>query len=326
MRQAIDSILRQTFTNFEFLIIDDGSQDESESIIKSYQDSRISYVKNEQNIGLPHTLNKGLQLASANFVARMDCDDISLPRRLERQLTFMKQHPRVALCGSFVKTIGNSRQTVWKYPTETNLIRCRSLFETQFAHPSIIINKVILANHHLQYEAGHAAWDEKKYAGAEDWGLWLRCSLHVDMANLAKILLLYRVESSAKKNKKREVVRQNIIKDFFHHVNIPCDWQEAMLHNRIGLGQSFSSEAELERVLEWLTKLKSYNDRYSLYSNPHFHRTLGERWFQACTASTSLGLSVLWLYLKNQNLAFKGIYPLKFIKFVVKCLVNWKLR
>jgi glycosyltransferase involved in cell wall biosynthesis len=89
LREAIDSILNQTFTDFEFLIVDDGSTDNSVEIINSYQNSRINLVKNDKNEGLVYTLNRGLSLAKGEYIARMDCDDISLPERLKKQIDFL---------------------------------------------------------------------------------------------------------------------------------------------------------------------------------------------------------------------------------------------
>src|SRR5215472_9201923 len=91
LREAIDSILSQTFRDFEFLIINDGSTDGSVEIIASYRDPRILLVHNEKNLGLIATLNRGMDLARGEYITRMDCDDISLPRRLEKQVAFMER-------------------------------------------------------------------------------------------------------------------------------------------------------------------------------------------------------------------------------------------
>lgn len=95
LREAIDSILEQTLTDFEFLIIDDGSKDNSVQIINSYNDPRIRLVKNETNLGISKTLNRGIEMASAEFIARMDADDISYPARLQKQYDYLIKHPRV---------------------------------------------------------------------------------------------------------------------------------------------------------------------------------------------------------------------------------------
>ena len=105
LRESVDSILNQTFTDFELLIINDGSTDSSMEILNSYSDSRIRIVTNEVNLRLIKTLNKGIDLATGEYIARMDCDDIADPKRLEIQLQYMEKHPDVAVCGTGVKAV-----------------------------------------------------------------------------------------------------------------------------------------------------------------------------------------------------------------------------
>ena len=95
LAEAIDSILAQTFTNFEFIIIDDASSDDSLHIINSYKDARIVLIQNNKNIGLTKSLNIGIAKAKGKYIARMDADDISMPKRLEKQFDFMEEHPRI---------------------------------------------------------------------------------------------------------------------------------------------------------------------------------------------------------------------------------------
>jgi glycosyltransferase involved in cell wall biosynthesis len=105
LREAIDSILNQTYKNFEFLIIDDGSTDGSVNIIRSYLDPRIRLIKNKKNIGITRSLNKGLKLARGEYIARMDDDDIAFPERLEKQVRFLNEHVNVGLVGGSDITI-----------------------------------------------------------------------------------------------------------------------------------------------------------------------------------------------------------------------------
>ncbi|MFT5919102.1 MAG: glycosyltransferase involved in cell wall biosynthesis, partial [Granulosicoccus sp.] len=100
LEQAIRSVLDQTFTEFEFLIINDGSTDRSEEIIVSFNDSRIRYIKNETNLKLIKTLNKGIEFASGKYIARMDADDISLPTRFEQQVALLEKQPEIGVCGT----------------------------------------------------------------------------------------------------------------------------------------------------------------------------------------------------------------------------------
>jgi glycosyltransferase involved in cell wall biosynthesis len=111
LRGAIESILSQTYKDFEFLIIDDGSTDASTNIIASYRDSRIRSLRSERNLGLAASLNQGLASSTGQYVARMDADDISLPNRLARQVGFMQTHPHVGACGTVGISVIASRHS-----------------------------------------------------------------------------------------------------------------------------------------------------------------------------------------------------------------------
>ena len=138
--EAIDSILNQTYTDFEFIILNDGSTDKTEEIILSYDDPRIVYVKNETNLQIVKTLNKGIALAKGKYIARMDADDISLPERFEKQLKFMEQYPSIDVCGTWMRIIDKPKQ-VWTYPEKHEEIKAQLLFNTPLSHPTLIIKK-----------------------------------------------------------------------------------------------------------------------------------------------------------------------------------------
>ena len=108
--EAIESILNQTFTDFEFIIIDDGSSDHTADIIKGFHDERIRFIQNEKNSGVANTLNKGLELSQGEYIARMDADDISLPARFEKQVAFMEANPDVAVVGCGIELFGMSHE------------------------------------------------------------------------------------------------------------------------------------------------------------------------------------------------------------------------
>lgn len=146
LREAIDSILAQTYTNFELLVINDGSTDKTEEIILSYSDSRIRYIKNEENLKLIKTLNKGIDLARGKYIARMDADDISLPCRLEKELDFMEKHPDISACSSKVYHLrGNEIKKGHFYPSVTpeGCAFC-SIFRTPLSHPSSFFRTDVL--------------------------------------------------------------------------------------------------------------------------------------------------------------------------------------
>lgn len=206
LREAIDSILTQTHTNLELIIINDGSSDNSEEIILSYDDSRIRYFVNEKNNGICVTLNKGLDAAQGIYIARMDCDDISVPERLQKQVEYMELHSSVGVLGSDIIVFGEGiEERLFSFEHDKYCCKAGLLFHTCFAHPVVMIRKSLLDEHKLRYD------DE--YRGLEDFELWYRISKHTDLVNLPYPLLQYRKH----KSQETQNVSSNVVsklKDF----------------------------------------------------------------------------------------------------------------
>src|SRR6266568_274661 len=183
LAEAIDSILAQTFTNFELIIIDDGSTDNSLGILKQYQylDSRIRLIARE-NRNLATTLNDSIDLARGVWVARMDQDDIALSHRFERQLQWLEQ-TEADICGSWIKFFGTADKRIIKQPQTDQAIKMQLLFGAPFAHPSVMMKTALVRR--LRYDK---AWEK-----AEDYDLWERAA-HAgwQMTNVQEVLLLYR--------------------------------------------------------------------------------------------------------------------------------------
>lgn len=188
LADAIESILKQTFTDFEFIIIDDGSTDRSLQILQQYalQDSRIQLVSRE-NRGLVNSLNEGLALAKTPFIARMDADDISYPDRLSKQVDFLKEHPDYAAVGCRVRLIDGDSDPLRLFSPETTHEEIDSAHLRgeggAITHPAVMFrkNKFISAG---QYRLG--------FNHAEDLDLWLRMAEVGKLGNLPDVLFDYR--------------------------------------------------------------------------------------------------------------------------------------
>ncbi len=200
LRQAMDSILNQTFTDFEFLIINDGSKDGSVEIIEAYDDPRIRLVHNEQNLKLVATLNKGIDLARGEYIARMDCDDISLPERLARQVAVMDKYPDVGVCGAWAWVIDSAGKVFDKIKTPVGR-KLASFYwrPSPFVHPTVMIRSAILKQNKY----------DQRFADAEDYALWLSLCRVTGFYNLAEFLLLYRVHPASVTSTNRIIQLQN---------------------------------------------------------------------------------------------------------------------
>ncbi len=183
LEEAIESILNQTFTRFEFIMIDDGSTDSSLQVMQRYakKDPRIRLVTRE-NRGLVSTLNELVDMATGLWVARMDSDDISLPARFERQLAWLEE-TGADICGSWVRRFGSSDRRTVRFRHTDEAIKTEMLFCSPFAHPTVIMRTVLVRQFHYNEAA----------AKAEDYELWVRgAEAGWKMSNVPEILLLYR--------------------------------------------------------------------------------------------------------------------------------------
>jgi glycosyltransferase involved in cell wall biosynthesis len=188
LHEAVDSILNQTFTDFEFIIIDDASIDGTWEILSSYCDPRIRLVHNQENIGLTRSLNKGLALAQGEYIARMDADDISLPKRFEKQIVYLDLHPDIWVVGGQIDFIDDkgSREQAHPYPIDEKFLRWNAIFNG----PTVIHPAVMMRQEKLN-QLGNYPEDCKL---AQDAALWRKFYMVSDfpIANLGEKLVLYR--------------------------------------------------------------------------------------------------------------------------------------
>lgn len=277
LAEAIESILNQTFTDFEFLIINDGSTDNSVEIISSYKDPRIKLVHNDKNLGLIHTLNKGIDLSRGEYIARMDCDDISLPDRLGKQVAFMDSHPYVGISGTWFRHIGEKGGKSFFLPTEHEHIRCGLLFHTMLAHPSLLMRKKLLLTNNLYYNPA--------YKNAEDYELLVRAMKFLTLRNIGEILLLYRTHGDqvGKRYYDGQLTSTRRVWQLqLKNLLIEPTEEELDLHQSLSTGIFEQNEQFLAKAEEWLFILKSSNSRLHLYSDAAFEYLIFERWIKCC--------------------------------------------
>lgn len=228
LREAIESILNQTFQDFEFIIIDDGSEDYVKEIIKSYNDKRIKYIKNEKNLGLITTLNKGLEIAHGEYIARMDSDDVSLPTRFEKQVAYMDKNLHVGALGTWTEVFPKTE--IWK-PQEKFTYFNFLKWNPFITHPSVMLRSNAIKNHQIKYD--------NRFEVAEDYDFW-RQILHVsEIHNLQEVLLKYRIDGnniSLKRKEKSKESFQKIQKIAYDFLTTDKELQEKIkiLLNRHG--------------------------------------------------------------------------------------------
>jgi glycosyltransferase involved in cell wall biosynthesis len=199
LEKSINSILNQTFKDFEFLIIDDCSEDPgSRLILEGLCDYRIKILRNSKNLGLTRSLIVGVENSNGEFIARMDSDDISLENRLEIQIKYLDEHPEIGIVGSDCYEIDFDDQFLGyiKMPESDLEVRWTSIFSNPFIHSSVLIRKSVLVYNQLNYDSN--------YTSAQDFDLWKRLLAITLGANIPQPLIKYRSHQNSITSKKRE--------------------------------------------------------------------------------------------------------------------------
>ena len=190
IKESIDSILNQSFKDFEFIIINDGSTDNTEDVILSYGDKRIRYLKNDVNRGIIYTLNRGIIESKGKYIARMDSDDISLSTRFEKQIAILESRPNVIVCGTLISPFGSKtkKTNLTKLQLHNLKMKEQLAITTCFAHPTVIIRKFVLLSNDIKYD--------ENFKNAEDYKLWIDLMEYGEYYTVSEKLLLYRLSDS----------------------------------------------------------------------------------------------------------------------------------
>ena len=216
LRAAIESVLAQTFADFELLLLDDCPEDSREAVVKSYDDPRVVYLKNERNLGISASRNKLLDLAKGEYLAVFDHDDICRPERFEKQVAYLDAHPECGVVGGWTKpNIGKANT----YPESDHAIKLAMMDGASVWHPAAMIRKSSLVATKARYE--------KEYTPAEDYMLWMRLLPHVEFHNLQEVVLDYRWhETNTSVVHKCELDAQVARVRAWAKVNLPELWAE----------------------------------------------------------------------------------------------------
>lgn len=249
--QAIESILDQTFMNFELLILNDGSTDHTEEEVQRFDDNRIRYIRHASNEGLINTLNEGIQKAYGEFIARMDADDVALPDRLFRQVEFLLRHPDHALCASsyvVMNKTGRLRHSV-SLPEADQGIRTLLFFGNCICHSSVMFRKKALDGE------GYRA----SFLWCEDYELWTRLSAWHKMAIIQEPLVRYRIHGSNVSIKNRKEMLSNVSRISAYQLErmgIAYGREDFLLHHAfLSYNVEYIRKVGFKQLQRWLVRL-----------------------------------------------------------------------
>ena len=262
LRQSIDSILSQTFKDFEFIIICDNPEyTEGKTLLEEYtkKDSRIIVIYNEKNIGLTKSLNKGLAIAKGKYIARMDADDISLPERFEKQVSFFENNKDIIICGTNVIYIDQDEKVLGQSCVylDQEAIRTSMIFQTQLLHPTVMFYRTI---------AGKAVRYDEYYRYAQDYALWASF-INYEMGNIREALVKYRIsqEQVTTRNRSKQidyslVIQRHIVNKLGFDMS---DYHLKLLSSLIYDRSELEQKANKHIIILSLNLLKDYRRIFS---------------------------------------------------------------
>lgn len=276
--EALESILEQTYSNLEIIIVNDASTDNSLEIIKQYDDKRIRIINNEENKGIPYTRNVGLKEARGKYIAIMDSDDISKLDRIKKQVEFMEMNNEISAVGTYYETFGGrlNRKVTNKYSTPEK-IKIKLLFSNPLANPSSMIRKSVLDNYNLKYN--------ETFFVAQDYDLWLQISKIGKLCIMPEFLLKYRIghsnisrNSKAKKGEERKKIIDSIHRDALSYYDFDLDKKEVDIFNSFFTDNPIKTNSDLliNNVIIIVKKMKNCNYNTELFNIVVFNRILFE--------------------------------------------------
>ncbi|HYC86145.1 MAG TPA: glycosyltransferase [Chryseosolibacter sp.] len=263
LKEAIDSILAQTFQEFEFVIIDDGSTDSSVAIVESYRDRRIRFFRNNQNAGISETLNRGIGLASCELIARMDADDVSNPFRLHKQYEYMIKHPECGLLSAWARVITEDDQFIRIERYRSRYYYYNLTFECWMYHPTVVFRKSAVQSVGM-YSMPYS----------EDYDLFWKLSKKFEIGNIEEPLVNYRLSPTSlnlvtRRQEYELANEQNVLRNIRYYMGadyrLSRECLECLRHNFAPLIAS----GTLEAVMESLQQLRLITEKILEDENPN---------------------------------------------------------
>ena len=226
LREAMDSMLNQTFTDFELIVLNDCSPDNADEILDTYTDSRIVRYKGEKNQGLANVLNVGMDMAQGKYIARMDSDDISHPNRLQVQVDYLESHPDVDLCSAGMHLFGE-KDEVWSRPTDAETVKVIALFYSPILHASSVWRKESFDKCGLRFR--------QEMVPSEDYDMWCRAlTKGFHLVDIADVLYEYRIRpGQATGETEKTKVKDAIVREIYFKEAFPKA-SEAMVDDYVG--------------------------------------------------------------------------------------------
>ena len=323
LREAIDSVLAQTLTDWELLLIDDGSTDGSVDFIgEHYTDARIRVLANDRNRGVAYTRNAGIDAARGEFLAWLDSDDIMSPDRLQSQVAYLHRRPELGACGTWIRRFGAGRAFSSRQPESPEIVRGLLLFTPIVPNATVMLRLALVRQFGLRYDHGLPI--------AEDYDFVLKCSQHFSIGILPRVLYSYRVaENSLTQRLDQEEESAFAISKIVHgralaKFGISATDEELRTHRILNSGLVFTIFEQYAAAFDWLLRLLRHNEEVKFYELSAFRRVAANRFFFISKKASLFGIRTLVFYVRNavaHNLLY--LSPLPLVKFLVRCFIRY---
>ncbi|KEO72590.1 glycosyltransferase family 2 protein [Anditalea andensis] len=324
LNDAIDSILNQSYKDFVFYIINDGSTDRSEDVILSYNDERIIYLKNTFNQGYIKCLNQAIDVIDSKYIIRMDSDDISLPTRIEKQLAYMEMHTNVVVCGSsrinFYPEV-HRKDVFMKAITEKNKLFVNSIFNTSLHHPSVIIRTEILKNFNLRYQ--------ERYYYAEDKALWLDLAAYGDLANIEEALLRYRIHYNQVSYQYTLIQKDNSVNcsyAFLLKMGIKLNEEDKPYLLKLCYERKCENTEDIAALESLVLSIMVQAKELGLESYSELCTNLRNRFKSSILKSSRIGARILKEIYHSRLVSIKDLDLMFYVKTTVRTFVDFEIR
>lgn len=304
--EAIQSILNQSFNDFELIIIDDGSTDNSRQIIQSFNDKRINYFKNDANKGIVYTRNRGISESKGEFIGMLDADDVAAPDKFKIQIDFLKKNKEFGMVGSWVKFIdenGNKLNGKWKLPASPETIPSWFLFKNYFLQSAVLYRKNCFNN--LSFTKG--------FDILEDYLIWYQILKKFKARNLPKYLINYRIHKGGvtkKHDDERRDKEKKVFEIMFRDLGIDTTDRELDIHLLIREGAIITNHEVLLEIEKWLLKIVFHNNKNKIYNQALLSKVVLNRWMKVCSNVRIINFQAAKICLASQlyRILLKNIF------------------
>ncbi|MDX6188203.1 glycosyltransferase family A protein [Flavobacterium sp. Fl-318] len=319
LAESIESILKQTFTNFELIILNDKSTDNSLEVISNYQrnDSRIIIINKDINVGPANLRNEGLKIAKGDFIALMDADDIALPTRFEKQIAVLKNNPEIGVCGTWFTFFGSKKNKLIKHSEKPDAIKISFLHSCVIGNPTVMLRKTALNN----------AQFENEYVPVEDYDLWSRLSAKTAFYNIPESLLDYRQHDNNISKTKIDNVNRSVRKVKINQLSQfgieSSDPKIDSYLNAVSLKKGLSSE-EILQVISAAKHLIEQNNKLNNYNSELLESHITKTLLRTIRNAGNYNLAFYNQLKETDKKLFGKINGLDKVLLFFKSLIGWK--